>query len=81
MRLATILTQAGPRLHVRGRSGYVDVAAEAGNPEFSALAAVLEAGPAGMDAVRAVAGRDGRDYDAQDLGPAVPAPARILCLG
>ena len=28
MRLATILTQAGPRLHVRGESGYVDAAAE-----------------------------------------------------
>ena len=81
MRLATILTQAGPRLHVRGRSGYVDVAAETGNPEFAALAAVLGAGPAGMEAVKAVADRDGREYDAADLGPAVPAPARILCLG
>jgi acylpyruvate hydrolase len=81
VRLATILTQAGPRLHVRGRSGYVDVAAETGNPEFAALATVLEAGPAGMDAVRAVAGRDGREYGPEELGPAVPAPARILCLG
>jgi acylpyruvate hydrolase len=31
--------------------------------------------------VRAVAGRDGREYGPEDLGPAVPAPARILCLG
>src|ERR1700739_4179429 len=81
MRLATVLTQAGPRLHVRGRSGYVDVAEETGNPEFAALATVLESGPAGMEAVRAVAGRDGREYGPEDLGPAVPAPARILCLG
>ena len=81
MRLATILTQAGPRLHVRGRSGYVDVAAETGNPEYADLAAVLEAGQAGMDAVRAAAGRDGREYGQAHLGPAVPAPARILCLG
>lgn len=81
MRLATILTPDGPRLHVRGRSGYVDVAAETGNPEFAALAAVLEAGPAGMDAARALAGRDGREYGTADLGPAVPAPSRILCLG
>ena len=81
MRLATILTQAGPRLHVRGESGYVDVAAAAGNPEFATLVAVLEAGPAGMDAVRAVAARDGREYGPADLGPAVPAPTRILCLG
>jgi 2-keto-4-pentenoate hydratase/2-oxohepta-3-ene-1,7-dioic acid hydratase in catechol pathway len=59
----------------------VDVAAETGNPAFAGLAALLEAGPAGMDAVRAVAGRDGREYGPEDLGPAVPAPARILCLG
>ena len=81
MRLATIVTQAGPRLHVLGESGYVDVAAETGNPEFGTLAAVLEAGPAGMDAVRAVAALDGREYGPADLGPAVPAPTRVLCLG
>ena len=28
MRLATIVSSSGPRLHVRGRSGYVDVGAE-----------------------------------------------------
>ncbi|MGH3171379.1 MAG: fumarylacetoacetate hydrolase family protein [Trebonia sp.] len=81
MRLATILTQSGPRLHVRGRSGYVDVAAETGNPGFAALRAVLEAGPAGLDAVSAIAGRDGTEYGPADFGPAVPDPARILCLG
>ncbi len=81
MRLATIVTPSGPRLHVRGRSGYVDVAAESGNPEFAALATVLRAGPAALDAVRALSGRDGREYDLDDLGPAVPAPERILCLG
>jgi acylpyruvate hydrolase len=81
VRLATIVTPTGPRLHVRGRSGYVDVAAESGSPEFAALAAVLRAGPAALDAVRALSGRDGREYDLDDLGPAVPAPERILCLG
>jgi acylpyruvate hydrolase len=81
VRLATIVTPAGPRLHVRGRSGYVDVAAETGDPEFSSLAAVLRAGPAAMDAVRALTDRDGREYGPADLGPAVPAPERILCLG
>jgi 2-keto-4-pentenoate hydratase/2-oxohepta-3-ene-1,7-dioic acid hydratase in catechol pathway len=34
-----------------------------------------------MDAVRVVAVRDGREYSPADLGPAVPAPPRILCLG
>jgi acylpyruvate hydrolase len=81
VRLATIVTPTGPRLHVRGRSGYVDVATESGDPEFVALAAVLGAGPAALDAVRALTGRDGREYDPADLGPAVPAPERVLCLG
>ena len=81
MRLATIVTQNGPRLHVRGRSGYVDVGAETGDPGFASLAAVLSAGPRAMDAVRALADLDGREYGPADLGPAVPAPERILCLG
>src|SRR5215472_16445938 len=56
VRLATIVTHSGPRLHVKGRSGYVDVGAETGNPGFASLAAVLGAGPAAMDAVRALEG-------------------------
>jgi 2-keto-4-pentenoate hydratase/2-oxohepta-3-ene-1,7-dioic acid hydratase in catechol pathway len=81
MRLATIVTPTGPRLHVRGRSGYVDVGWETGNPGYASLATVLSAGPQAMDAVRALADRDGREYGPADLGPAVPAPERILCLG
>lgn len=81
MRLATITTPTGPRLHVRGRSGYLDVGAETGNPEFASLAELLRAGPAALDVVRALADRDGREYGPADLGPAVPAPERILCLG
>ena len=81
MRLATIATPAGPRLHVRGRSGYVDVGQETGDESLASLTAVLRAGPATLDAVRALAGRDGREYGPADLGPAVPAPDRILCLG
>jgi 2-keto-4-pentenoate hydratase/2-oxohepta-3-ene-1,7-dioic acid hydratase in catechol pathway len=59
----------------------VDVAAESGNPEFAALATVLRAGPAALDAVRALSARDGREYSLDRLGPAVPSPERILCLG
>jgi len=81
VRLATIATPAGPRLHVRGRSGYVDVGQETGDESLASLTAVLRAGPATLDAVRALAGRDGREYGPADLGPAVPAPDRILCLG
>jgi 2-keto-4-pentenoate hydratase/2-oxohepta-3-ene-1,7-dioic acid hydratase in catechol pathway len=59
----------------------VDVGQETGDEGLAALAAVLRAGPATLDAVRALAGRDGREYGPADLGPAVPAPDRILCLG
>jgi 2-keto-4-pentenoate hydratase/2-oxohepta-3-ene-1,7-dioic acid hydratase in catechol pathway len=59
----------------------VDVGDETGDPGFASLAAVLSAGPQAMDAVRALADLDGREYGPADLGPAVPAPERILCLG
>jgi 2-keto-4-pentenoate hydratase/2-oxohepta-3-ene-1,7-dioic acid hydratase in catechol pathway len=59
----------------------VDVGKETGDPGFASLAAVLSAGPQAMDAVRALADLDGREYGPADLGPAVPAPERILCLG
>jgi 2-keto-4-pentenoate hydratase/2-oxohepta-3-ene-1,7-dioic acid hydratase in catechol pathway len=59
----------------------VDVGEETGDPGFASLAAVLSAGPRAMDAVRALADLDGREYGPADLGPAVPAPERILCLG
>jgi 2-keto-4-pentenoate hydratase/2-oxohepta-3-ene-1,7-dioic acid hydratase in catechol pathway len=59
----------------------VDVGEETGDPGFASLAAVLSAGPQAMDAVRALADLDGREYGPADLGPAVPAPERILCLG
>jgi len=81
MRLATIATPDGQRLHVRGRSGYVDVAAATGNPEFGTLASLLRAGPGALDEVRALTSRDGREYGPEDFGPAVPAPGRIWCLG
>jgi 2-keto-4-pentenoate hydratase/2-oxohepta-3-ene-1,7-dioic acid hydratase in catechol pathway len=81
VRLATISTAAGPRLHVLGRSGYVDVGEATGDPRFASLRSFLEAGRPAMDAARGLAGRDGRPYGPEDFGPAVPAPDRILCLG
>jgi 2-keto-4-pentenoate hydratase/2-oxohepta-3-ene-1,7-dioic acid hydratase in catechol pathway len=81
MRLATIVTPTGPRLHVRSRSGYVDVGTESGSPELADLTELIKAGPAGMDVARALAERDGREYGPEDLGPAVHHPTRILCLG
>lgn len=81
MRLATMITPRGLRLHVRARSGYVDVADATGDPELATLAGLLAAGPAEMDATRALTDRDGTPFGPADFGPAVPAPKRILCLG
>jgi acylpyruvate hydrolase len=81
VRLATIATPDGPRLHVRARSGYVDAAEATGNPRLSSLQYVLEAGLAAMDALRPLQDGEGRPVGEADFGPAVPAPRRILCLG
>lgn len=81
MRLATIRTSEGPRLHVRAASGYVDVAAESGRPELLSLRSLLAAGPAGLDAALRLTSRDGREYDESALEAAVPEPSRILCVG
>src|SRR5205085_2080552 len=81
VRLATIVTAAGPRLYLRARSGYVDVGEAAGDPRLASLRSFLEAGRPAMDAARGLAGRGGREYAPGDFGPAVPAPGAILCLG
>jgi acylpyruvate hydrolase len=81
VRLATIVTPQGPRLHVGGRSGYVDVAEATGDPRMSALQYVLEAGEPAMDAIRGLQAADGREVERADFAPAVPTPPRILCLG
>ena len=81
MRLATIVTGEGPRLHVRGRSGYVDVAHATGDARLATLAHVLAGGPETLDLVRAVCDQEGREVAESEFGPAVPAPNRLLCLG
>jgi 2-keto-4-pentenoate hydratase/2-oxohepta-3-ene-1,7-dioic acid hydratase in catechol pathway len=81
VRLATIRTSEGPRLHVRGTSGYVDVATESGRPELVSLRSLLAAGPAGLDAALRLTSRGGREYDESALDAAVPEPNRILCVG
>ena len=81
MRLATIATAQGPRLHVRGRSGYVDVADGTGDPRMSSLTYVLDTGEPAMGAIRPLETQDGREAGPADFAAAVPAPPRILCLG
>jgi 2-keto-4-pentenoate hydratase/2-oxohepta-3-ene-1,7-dioic acid hydratase in catechol pathway len=81
VRLATITTPAGPRLHLRAVNGYVDIGAETGEPAHATLQSFLEAGPSAMDAARALMNREGSEVEPQEFAPAVPAPERILCLG
>jgi acylpyruvate hydrolase len=81
VRLATIITPDGLRLHVRGRDGYVDVAQATGDARLSELAGVLAGGQEALELVRGVSEREGREVAEADFGPAVPSPNRILCLG
>jgi 2-keto-4-pentenoate hydratase/2-oxohepta-3-ene-1,7-dioic acid hydratase in catechol pathway len=81
VRLATITTAVGPRLHVKARSGYVDAGEATGDERLSSLRYLLSAPPQAYDAVRALEDRDGREVDPADFAPAVPEPRRILCLG
>jgi acylpyruvate hydrolase len=81
VRLATIATPGGPRLHVRARSGYVDAAEATGDARLSSLQYVLQAGLPVMDALRPLAEAGGRDVAEAEFAAAVPSPPRILCLG
>ena len=81
MRLATIITADGPRLHVKARSGYVDIAAATGELRLGSLRRFLEAGPQALDLARKLLDTEGVEYDRKDFAPAVPEPERILCLG
>ncbi len=81
MRLATVITEEGLRLHVRGRNGYVDVASATGDERLSDLTAVLAGGPEVLELVRGASEQDGRELAEAEYAPAVPAPRRILCFG
>ncbi|HEY1004147.1 MAG TPA: hypothetical protein VGD83_31360, partial [Streptosporangiaceae bacterium] len=62
MRLATLSTPNGPRLHVRAQGGYVDLGDATGDPRFAAFGTFVTAGPAALDAARGLQDRDGRAY-------------------
>jgi len=82
VRLASVSTPDGLRLHVRAAGGgHVDVAAATGDPRLAELRAVLDGGDAALALVRRAAEGDGRAVADGELGPAVPSPNRILCLG
>ena len=81
MRLATVITEDGLRLHVRGRAGYVDVGQATGDERLSDISAVLGGGAEVLDLVRGASEQEGRELSEAEFGPAVPNPRRILCLG
>lgn len=81
VRLATIRTEDGLRLHVRGRSGYVDVAAETGDARLASLTGLLAGGAEAMETAARLSTGDGREYAQTEVAAAVPEPGRILCLG
>jgi len=82
VRLATLITTSGPRLHVRALGGgYVDIGEATGDERFAAFGSFIAAGPPALEAARGLQDRTGRDYLPAAFGPAVPVPERILCLG
>jgi acylpyruvate hydrolase len=81
LRLATIRTPRGSRLHVRGRSGYVDAGQETGDDRLLTLTSLLQAGREAMDLARSLETKDGREAAESEFDAAAPNPPRILCLG
>jgi len=81
VRFATVITDDGLRLHVRGPSGFVDVGRATGDERLSELSAVLTGEPEVMELVRRASEQDGRELDHAEYAAAVPSPPRILCLG
>ena len=74
MRLATIRTGEGPRLHVPGRSGYADVAAESGESRLRSMTGLLDGGAAALEVAGRLAATKGREYAEADMAAAVPEP-------
>jgi 2-keto-4-pentenoate hydratase/2-oxohepta-3-ene-1,7-dioic acid hydratase in catechol pathway len=81
MRLATIKTSAGLRLHVRGSQGYVDLGQTTGDERLAALDGLLSGGAEALELARRASEQEGREVAQSEFGPAVPNPNRILCLG
>jgi acylpyruvate hydrolase len=81
MRFATVRTDRGMRAHVRGSEGYVDLADASGDERLSTLLGLAEGGAAALDAARAASRDGGTPVEPSRLGPAVPQPNRVLCLG
>ncbi|HET8990328.1 MAG TPA: fumarylacetoacetate hydrolase family protein [Acidimicrobiales bacterium] len=81
MRLASIRTDRGLRLHVRGTLGYVDLADAADDERLATLTGLFATGDAGLAAARRASEREGVAIERHRVGPATPDTPRVLCLG
>jgi acylpyruvate hydrolase len=81
VRLATIRTQSGLRLHVKGTAGYVDLSVVSGDEELSSLAGLMRSGDGGLAAARSAARFEGVGVGPLQFAPATPDVTRVLCLG
>ena len=82
MRLATIITPDGLRLHVRGRDGYVDVAQATGDARLSdARRRPRGRAPRRSNWPSAPRSSRGARSPRRSSAPRCPSPNRILCLG
>jgi acylpyruvate hydrolase len=81
MRLATVRSPRGARLHVRGASGYVDAGDATGDERLSTLMGLLALGQAGLDALAPATEGVGREIALRDFAPAMLGTGRIICFG
>lgn len=82
MRLATVLTERGPRACARRNDHYVEL--QEADPELPAsVRELLAMGAAGLDRARAAAARGTVVHDAATatLAAPLPDPQKVICLG
>jgi 2-keto-4-pentenoate hydratase/2-oxohepta-3-ene-1,7-dioic acid hydratase in catechol pathway len=84
MKVVSIRSEGGERLGIQTGSGVVDVAAAVGGAAVPlTVGELIVAGEAGRSALESLASgvTDLLDEDALTLGPCVPNPGKIICIG
>ncbi len=81
VRLATVRTSRGLRLHVKGTNGYVDLGDASGDEDLSSVNGFAARGEEALQAARAASSQAGVTLERADFAPATPNPPRVLCLG
>lgn len=81
MRLATVRTPQGCRLHAVTEQGYADVSTAGEGPPLTDVGALLRSDEMRMEAVRKAALDGDAGPGGVDLGPPVLSPRSIVCVG